>query len=214
MCFGDSNTWGYDADSGERFPFEKRWTSILQSRLGDGYNIIVEGLNGRTTVWDDPFSPYRKGADALPYALLSHAPLDLIVLMLGTNDSKNFFRNDAVSIGRGIRRLVEMIQSSDSGTADNAPRILVVSPVPAVYGDPDAAQFDLREFGDVDGHSPVALSAKLADEYRRVAAEFGCDFLDAGLHADVSGTDGIHLSSAGHAGLGKAVAAKITEMGL
>ncbi len=213
LCFGDSNTWGYCAESGERFAYEKRWTSLLQKDLGDSYNIIVEGLNGRTTVTEDPFSPCRNGAAALPYALVSHKPLDLVVLMLGTNDTKNFFCNTAFSIGLGIRRLIEMIQASDSGVNGKAPRILLMSPAPVVPGDPTNAGFDIREFSEMGGFNPVKISQELSAEYKRRAKEYGCEFLDAAEHGTVSGVDGVHLSEDAHIKLAAAVAAKIREAG-
>ncbi len=212
LCFGDSNTWGFDGETGERFPFEQRWTSIVQNSLGAGYNIIPEGLNGRTTVWEDPFGPCRNGAEALPYCLLSHAPLDLVVIMLGTNDSKNFYHNTPFSIGKGIRRLVEIIQASDSGRGGSAPPVLLVSPAHVGAGNPDTAAFDIREFMNIDGHDPVIVSKGLASEYQKKAEEFGCDFLDAANVAVVGAADGVHLGAAGHKKLAESIAAKIRQM--
>ncbi|HAK44907.1 MAG TPA: hydrolase [Spirochaeta sp.] len=214
LCFGDSNTWGFNGESGERHPYEKRWTSLVQMQLGDDYNIIPEGLNGRTAVWDDPFNQYRNGADALPFCLLSHKPLDLIVLMLGTNDSKNFYHNTPFSIGKGIRRLIEMIQASDSGLDGNAPQILLISPAPVKAGSHDDAAFDVREFDNLDGHNPVEVSMGLAAEYQRKADEYGCGFLDAARYADSCDDDGIHLTAEAHKSLADAVSAKIIDMGI
>ncbi|MDC7225779.1 MAG: SGNH/GDSL hydrolase family protein [Spirochaetales bacterium] len=214
LCFGDSNTWGYDGENGERFPYDKRWTSLVQAELGNAYNIIPEGLNGRTTVWDDPFNPCRNGHDALPFCLLSHKPLDLVILMLGTNDSKNFYHNTPFSIGKGIRRLVEMIQASDAGRGGAAPRILLMSPAPVIQGDQSRASFDLREFADIDGHDPSIVSGGLAGEYRKKAEEYGCDFLDAGTVAEVCTADGVHLTAEGHKALASAVSSKLREMGV
>ena len=214
LCFGDSNTWGFDGESGERFPYEKRWTSLLAAALGDDYNIIPEGLNGRTTVWDDPFNPFRNGIDALPFCLISHKPLDLIVLMLGTNDSKNFYHNTPFSIGKGLRRMIELIQSSDSGREGGAPQILLMSPAPVKPGNQDKAAFDLREFKNIDGHDPVKVSSGLAAEYQQKADEYGCGFLDAGACAEVCDADGVHLPAEGHKALAAAVSEKIKEMGI
>jgi lysophospholipase L1-like esterase len=212
LCFGDSNTWGFDGAGGERFPYEQRWTSIVAKDLGSDYNIIPEGLNGRTTVLEDPFSPCRNGASFLPYALLSHAPIDIIVIMLGTNDTKNFFRSSSFSIGKGICALVEMIQASDSGRDGNAPEILIVSPVPLTSGITEKAAFDIREFADIEGFDPVKISNGIAAEYRIKAEEYSFEFLDAAPHADVCCEDGVHLTAEGHLGLGCAVSEKIREM--
>ena len=214
LCFGDSNTWGYNGESGERFQYEDRWTSIAQKELGDGYCIIPEGLNGRTSVWEDPFNDCRNGSKFLPYALLSHAPLDLVVIMLGTNDSKNFYRNSAFAIGKGIRKLVEMIQSSDAGRDGKAPKILLISPAPVAAGIREKAFFDIREFSDLDGHDPVNISASLAAEYSFIAEADNCDFMDAAAYAKVCSVDGVHITPDSHKALAAAVAAKIKKMGL
>ncbi len=214
LCFGDSNTWGYNGENGERFAYEQRWTSIVQERLGSGYNIIPEGLNGRTTVWDDPFSPFRNGAKALPLCLLSHAPLDLVIIMLGTNDCKNTFRNTPFSIGRGIARLIEIIQGSGSGRDYAAPEVLLISPAPAAAVLPAEAAFDLREFSELDGQNAREVSAGLAEEFCRIADEYGCGFMDAGLYAQLSPADGVHLTAEGHSRLGAGIAEKIIGLGL
>lgn len=91
LCYGDSNTWGYDAETKNRFPPDVRWTGILKRTLGEGYHVIEEGLNGRTTVWDDPIEGYKNGREYLIPCLESHRPLDLVIIMLGTNNLKKRF---------------------------------------------------------------------------------------------------------------------------
>ena len=211
LCFGDSNTWGYDPEGG-RYPYEQRWVSLAARTLGPGFNLIPEGLNGRTTVWDDPFGDYRCGKDFLPVCLASHEPLDLVVIMLGTNDTKTFFRNTAHSIGRGMRKLVEITRASAAGPGERSPQILIISPAPVTAGDQSRAGFDLREFSELDGHRPHAVAAALPQEYARIAEDYGCAFLDAAPHAEVSGVDGVHLTAAGHNGLASAVADKILSI--
>ncbi len=105
VAFGDSNTWGYDPATGGRFPRPQRWPSVLQRELGADFEVIAEGLNGRTTVHDDPIEPYRCGADALPPCLMSHAPVDLVILALGCNDLKKRFSVSAFDIAEGAGRL-------------------------------------------------------------------------------------------------------------
>ena len=106
VAFGDSNTWGYDPATGGRFPRAQRWPSVLQRELGPDFEVIAEGLNGRTTVHDDPIEPYRCGADALPPCLMSHAPVDLLILALGCNDLKKRFSVSAFDIAEGAGRLI------------------------------------------------------------------------------------------------------------
>ena len=214
LCFGDSNTWGYNAETGARFAYDVRWTSLVQKELGDNFNIIPEGLNGRTTVYDEPYKLYKRGFDYLPVCLQSHAPLDLVVIMLGTNDSKSFFRNTAFAIGRGIRSLLDMVTASDAGVDGRAPAILLMSPVPVKPGNQQKASFDLREFANLDGHDPIVVSKGIAAEFSQKADEYGCGFLNAADFADVSSVDGIHLTADGHKALASAVVKKILEMGL
>ena len=104
LCFGDSNTWGYDGESRERLPWGVRWTSLLQEKLNkEEYRVIEEGLCGRTTVFEDPLRDGRKGTALLPTLLETHAQADVITLMLGTNDCKTVFGASADVIGKGIK---------------------------------------------------------------------------------------------------------------
>ena len=109
LCFGDSNTWGLDGETGKRFPWEERWTGILQEKLADrDIRIVEEGLCGRTTIFEDPLRLGRRGTELLPTLLETHTP-DAVVLMLGTNDCKTIFGASAEIIGKGIARLLEQI---------------------------------------------------------------------------------------------------------
>ena len=123
VAFGDSNTWGYDPATGGRFPRAQRWPSVLQRELGADFEVIAEGLNGRTTVHDDPIEPYRCGADALPPCLMSHAPVDLVILALGCNDLKKRFSVSAFDIAEGAGRLIFLAraygQSAERTPAEN-----------------------------------------------------------------------------------------------
>ncbi|MEX2444293.1 MAG: GDSL-type esterase/lipase family protein [Alkalispirochaeta sp.] len=140
LCFGDSNTWAYVPGSdGGRAALDDRWPSVLEATLNTkagerrAYQVIAEGLNGRTTVFDDPFSPGRSGIAALPMLLDTHAPLDLVIIMLGTNDTKNFFGVSAEQIARGMARLAEAVAVSEAGpVADSRPLADAGAPVEAV----------------------------------------------------------------------------------
>ncbi len=91
LCYGDSNTWGYIPATAGRYPPDVRWPGVMRKLLGEKYNVIEEGLNGRTTVWEDPYKPGRNGLELLIPILDSHNPIDLVVVMLGTNDLKHFY---------------------------------------------------------------------------------------------------------------------------
>lgn len=195
LCYGDSNTWGYIPMSGGRFPQHQRWPGVMAERLGAGYHVIEEGLSGRTTVWDDPLEPHRNGLSYLPACLMSHQPLDLVILMLGTNDLKARFSLLASDIALGAERLVEVIQASQCGRDGRAPSILLAAPPPIVI----KAGEDMFLGGD-------AKSAAFAQGYAAVAQRNGCAFFDVGRVIAVDEPDGIHYSAESHRTLGLAMA--------
>ena len=207
LCFGDSNTHGYCADpadcfGGVRFTEEQRWTRLLQDALGQDYLVIEEGLSGRTTCFDDPI---HEGLNALDYiypCLKSHEAIDLLIIMLGTNDCKDRFYASAACIGLGMARLVKKAKDTDCW-GGKAPNILVIAPPPIGQGmlsSPVAATM---------GSLCVEKSRQLADSYREQCALLGVSFLDAGeVGCEFNQIDFMHLTSQGH----KALAAKLAEL--
>ena len=129
LCFGDSNTWGARADGNGRYDEETRWTCRLQDLLGSDYTVVEEGHNGRTTVWDDPVENRMAGITYLWPCLESQSPLDLVIIMLGTNDLKPRFGVQAHDIAQSAGRLVDMVQKSSFGPDNKAPKVLLVSPI-------------------------------------------------------------------------------------
>ena len=114
LCYGDSNTYGYNPENGLRYNEDERWTGILKSLLGPGYNIIEEGCNGRTTIYDDPLEGWKNGKDYLKPCLNSHKPIDIIILMLGSNDLKNYFGASSRDIANGAGTLADIIKGMRS----------------------------------------------------------------------------------------------------
>ena len=196
LCFGDSNTWGYDPATSSRLPHEKRWPTLLASRLGSGYLVIPEGLNGRTTVWDDPVELDKKGSAHLPSLLESHKPIDLVIIMLGTNDLKLRFGLGPLDIASGAQRLARITLASATGPADKAPALLLVCPPPIFEVGPFAEMFA----------GGAEKSARLAGHFRAKAAELGIPLLNAGDFVQSSPLDGIHFSADGQKVLGEAIA--------
>jgi lysophospholipase L1-like esterase len=199
LCFGDSNTWGYDPVSKDRFEKDVRWTGVFSRALGAGYEIIEEGLNGRTTVWEDPIEGYKNGYSYLIPCLETHRPLDLVIIMLGTNDLKKRFHVSAFDIAQSAAVLVNVVMKSEAGRAGAAPAVLLIAPPPVAQLSGFAEMFE--------GAEPKSL--KLGTYYRLVAEEVGCAFLDAGAEIRSSDVDGIHFDPQEHAQLGKAVAQKV-----
>lgn len=204
LCFGDSNTYGLMPDSVGRYPREERWTGIIQEKLGKDYYIIEEGQPGRTTLWDDPIEEHKNGRDYLLPCLDSHKPLDLVIVMLGTNDLKTRFSLTPFDIGASMETLLKMILRSDAGIQGRAPKVLLVSPVPMhSVGRDDLDQMFL------DGERK---SRELARYYEEVARRFEIDFLNPGNEIETNDLDGIHYSPKGHARMAELMEAKIREI--
>jgi lysophospholipase L1-like esterase len=202
LCFGDSNTWGYiPASNCERYAADVRWAGVLQANLGEGFMVLEAAQNGRTTVFDDPYETVCKnGSKHLPVALESHKPLDLVVIMLGTNDLKQHLNQHAQTIAAGAGVLVDRVRESCSGPDQGAPSVLLVSPAHVHRSQcPFGHKFD----------GAHAKSLGFAAAYREVAETLDVPFLDAAESVSVPETDCIHFDAAGHAALGVEVADKV-----
>ena len=201
LCFGDSNTWGYNPATRERFPRDTRWTGVMQAALGRDFHVIEEGLNGRTTVWEDPVEGDKMGKRHLPPCLESQAPLDLVVLMLGTNDTKQRYSAPPTDIARGVGVLLDVISHSAAGREGKAPPVLLMAPVPLGR----LTDFDQMFQGGAE------KSKALAPLYAALARERGCAFFDAGSVIRCSDKDGVHFEAPAHRTLGEAVAREVTK---
>ena len=203
LCIGDSNTWGYNAETGLRF--EARWTRVLQSLLKED-EIIEEGLNGRTFAFVDPFCKERCGLDILPSILRSQDPIDLVIVMLGTNDLKVVFHAHAKAIAKGACNFIREIQNPVYYNYP-VPKILMVSPI--LLGE------DLVEkqgpYGDFDRTS-LEQAKGLAQEIKEVCKTYSVDFMDAAQYAQASGFDCIHMDEENHFKLAIAMRNKIEEL--
>lgn len=210
LVFGDSLTWGWTPTAPitptVRHPVEDRWTTALGAALGEGHEIVDEGLSGRTTNVDDPNDPKLNGADYLPAALASHEPLDLVIILLGTNDTKTYLDRTPFEIGLGAGELIAIVQESPGWdwTDYPTPEVLLISPPP------------LGETID-PGAAPIFEGAReksmgLPAVYRAVADMAGAHFFDAGTVIQTDGVDGIHLTAEANATLGRAVAAEVERI--
>ncbi len=201
LTYGDSNTWGLIPGSTphKRFPFENRWTGILQS-LTDDVRIVEEGLCGRTTVFEDAIRPGRNGLKSLPLILESNYPIDSLILMLGTNDCKALYGASSHVIGRGIELcLDEIVKYVDSS------KILLISPIhlgDEVWHPDKDPEFDQKSIG---------ISKELKAVYAKIASEKGISFLAASDIATASRVDDEHLDESGHLLLAQAIHNKLIE---
>lgn len=201
LCFGDSNTHGTPpmTEAGQvlRLGTAERWPRVMTAELGEDWELVEEGLGGRTTVFDDPINGLTmNGAVALPMALRSHGPIDWLTIMLGTNDCQYHYGASADQIAAGLASLMVIASSPDLQARHNGFQILLIAP-PVVIEEGTFA----REF-----RGAAAKSKALAPLYSDLAASYGAHFLDASNHIAVSRVDGVHFDAAAHATLGHAVA--------
>lgn len=204
LCYGDSNTWGAvpGEDETVRYPEEIGWPGVMQKLLGDGYQVIEEGYCGRTTVFDDPVENRLSGIAYFAPCIATHSPLDLIVIMLGTNDMKRKFAVGPKSCAFGLKRYLHALQSTPMVGAK--PRILLAAP-PVIEKDYKNNPL----FFDMFGTDAYEQSLGFADEYEIFARENHLDYFNAAAYVKASSIDGIHLSPENHRILGEKLAEKI-----
>ncbi|WP_304226052.1 SGNH/GDSL hydrolase family protein [Gracilinema caldarium] len=209
LCYGDSNTWGADPATGSRFDHRTRWPGVLRELLNSdaepdnpAYWVVEEGLNGRTTCREDPMEGDKNGLRQLLPILQSHAPLDLVIIMLGTNDLKIRFNPTAYDIARGAQLVAKAALRPEAFKPGAEPQVIMVCPPPTAK-----LSYFKPMFGDCG-----EISRELSPRYRQFAREIGAHFLDAGEHIRSSDLDGIHLEASEHRKLAEALAQKIREI--
>lgn len=197
LCIGDSNTWGYIPGSGERYEKNVRWAGKLAQILGENYEVIEEGMNGRTTAFTDKIEPGTSALDYLYPCLISQFPLDYIIVMLGTNDTKTRYGVNTVEIGYGLDEVLLKIGET-CRRKSQTPEKIVIAPAD-LYPKKDWIEFTAESAQKAGG---------LTEEYRSIAALHHAEFLSACevLGAECIGCDGIHFTEAGHQKLAEAVA--------
>ena len=204
MCFGDSNTWGFPPDCGERYNRQTRWPGVLQQELGDEYYVVEEGLPGRNTVWDDPIEGGKNGLKQLIPLIHSHMPLDLLIILLGTNDLKNRFSVSPMDISWSIGRLVKAARDSGDPFLGEAPDVLVICP-------PPLADLSQSPFKDIL-IGAEEKSRQLPSVLGTFCEENNIRMFNAGDVVRTSPVDGIHWEPEEHRKLGVAVAAEVLRI--
>lgn len=204
LCFGDSNTWGAVPGEGIRYPQDVRWTGILQNELND-CRIIEEGYNGRTIAFEDPIEGRMSGIRYFSQCMDSQSPIDLLILMLGTNDMKARFHSGPETIAYGWGRYYDAIKIAPM--AGERPKVLLVSPILI-----DPSYKDDVLFHDMFGEDAVERSEKMALAYEAAAKQYGWSYLNAADYGKASPVDGVHMDPTSHKNLGLALAKKIREI--
>lgn len=194
LCFGDSNTWGFDPATEERFPRDVRWPGRLQAALGDEWHVVEEGLNGRTATLDSPLAPGKNGLTYLEPCLDSHAPLDAVLIALGTNDLAERYGLTPTDVARAAARLAHVVSRSEAGVDGRPPLPILVCP-------PRVGETAWGE----DWAGAPAKSVVLPERFRAVAEEDGYALIDLGEVTRFSDIDGIHLDAAAHAAVAEHV---------
>lgn len=189
LCFGDSNTWGYIPALGKRYPVGVRWTSLLQDKLGDEYEVIEEGLSSRTTDVDDPKHEGKNGLTYFRPCLETHDPIDLLILMLGTNDMKERFNRTPERVAEGIENILLSVHKFVKEEETQMPKIVVVSP-PLIDEEVEGVKDKYLGAGE--------KSTKLALLFEKVAIKHDCEFLDISKIVLPSSKDGYHLEPDDH----------------
>lgn len=208
VCFGDSNTHGYCAQNGGRFDENQRWTCLLQRKLGEDYLILEEGLSGRTTTFEDPIHEGLSGLSYIYPCLMSHEPVDLLIIMLGTNDTKERFGSSAACIALGLKRLIAKAIATVDCWKDGKAKILVVTPQNI-----DSRYID-TEVGSTMGRGCAEKSRELGEEFEKIAQLMGCEYLNANqvILAETNDIDFMHLTAEGHRQLAEALAEKVRAL--
>ena len=205
LCFGDSNTWGY-IPTGGRYDEHTRWPMRLGELLGPGYAVIEEGFHGRTCVMDDPVEGgFKSAVRYLPPCLMSHNPLDQVLVMLGSNDAKRRFGLTPMTIGQSMAQVVRTIKSYGADELGNPPHIIIIAPPPFLD--------NLMETRHAEcfGEQAIAVTRDLVPELRRVSKLLRVDFFDATPCAEVSRIDAVHMTANGHLRLAEALAEKVRQ---
>ena len=197
LCFGDSNTWGCppDGHGEERFPRDVRWPGALQRLLGDEYYVVEEGLNGRTATLEHPWVEGRSGRTYLLPCCRSHAPLDLVIIYLGTNDLAPHYRLTASGIAESCASLVRVVRTAECGRNGRTPPVLLVCPPPIRATGPNAAEFA----------TAAENSRLLGTCFAEAAAAVGAELLDLDGVVEYSEADPIHLDADAHRRLATAL---------
>ncbi len=207
VCYGDSNTHGYNSATLGRFSEKERWTCLLADLLGTDYLVREEGLSGRTTSFDDPLFEGLNGFAYLHSCMMTHEPLDLLIIMLGTNDVKIRFSATPGNIAKGMERLVTKALHTPEAWR-NHPNILIIAPPPIEEG------YYETSIGPEMGPDCIEKSKKLAPLFQEIAGRLNCHFLDA---ASIPGVgmyphDHMHLSLNSHRLLAEKLAVLIPTL--
>lgn len=205
VCYGDSNTWGYNPANA--FRYERRWTELLQEACPED-TVIAEGLNGRTMAYDDPYDKDRNAKKDMQRLIKTHLPIDVLIIMLGTNDAKRIFNTTPISLEKGMRTLIyEALNPDLYRSGFKIPKILVVSP-PKMHPDYDKNPETKVTFGK-EGYEVLEQAGQVLSNVPSLFADYDVDFMDTSDICMAQACDGIHMDEENHEKLAKAIIERI-----
>ena len=204
VCFGDSNTWGANSYTGGRFDDDERWTYHLGQALGSDYSIVEEGLCGRTINFEDPLNEGLSGLSVIHPILMSHSPLDTLVIMLGTNDCKERFSANSQNIADALKRMIKKVKTIDCFISET--KILIIAPIYIAEG-----VYSVKHTCDEMGKLCVEKSRELPRLMKEIALAEGCLFLDCNETVKPNDVDYMHFDKESSKPFAAAVAKKLLE---
>ncbi len=206
VCFGDSLTWGFNPVDKSRYGHDIRWTRLLQRELGERFYVVEEGINGRTTVFEDPVRGDKNGLAHLASVRKTHMPIDILVIMLGTNDLQDRFSLSADAVGLAMSRILFAATQKTDDVEGRAPKVLLMAAPP--LGD-----FTGKEYANIYSNAHGGVQSRLlSGVYQRIAADYGVAFFDTGTVISASETDAIHFEAAPQADLARAIAVEVRQL--
>lgn len=205
VCYGDSNTYGYVPLKGGRYDKNTRWTCLLQKKLGEEYEVISEGCNGRTTVFDEPGAKYKNGKRYLRACLNSHKPVDLVILMLGSNDTKDYYHASAKDIAAGAEKLVSIIESFTMEKQGFVPKIILIAPPALGKG------ITSSPFKEDMGEKARKKTLKFPKLYKKIAKKHNSIFLNCQKIIEAPEEDCLHLNADDHKVMAEALYKLVKE---
>lgn len=219
MVFGDSNSWGWhpvpEIAPIQRYPQDVAWPGVMAKALGDGFEVVNESLSARTAVVSDKSvdaglglsGAGLSGSEYLPAAIASNMPLDLVIIMLGTNDVKPVYNRSAFQVAIDVMSLVAEAQKNTGvATSYPAPKVMVV--VPPHLGKIASVDWVQAMFPQ----AAVAESTQIGQYLCPLANAVKVPCFDAGTVAEITGADGIHMTPENHKKLGDAIAAEVSKI--
>ena len=195
ICYGDSNTFGFNPKDGTRFDENTRWTSLLQNYLGEEYEVVNEGMCDRTGFVNNPKGSLFSAPKHFPKIISNSNKSDILILWIGTNDLQFQYNISIDMIEKGLKNLIKSAK-------DKVEKIIVVPPV--ILNNKILDGFFSFQFDETS----IEKSKNIGQIYKTLADTYQCKFFDINEFVHPSDIDGLHYDENSH----KIIAEKLTEL--